>query len=77
MWKIDLQSLYFLGVLLDPLLPPIFLEFFFVTLMFSGMISVILYISNLSTALCRIRLAARACPVPRHELVIHACGVKL
>jgi hypothetical protein len=79
MWKIDLQSLFFFGVLLDPL-PPTFLilvVYVFSTLMFSVMIWVILYISNLSAVLCGIRFAARACPVPWHELVIHSCDVKL
>ena len=33
--------------------------------------------SILSTALCGVRSAARACPVMRHELVIHTHYVKL
>ena len=33
--------------------------------------------SILSTALCGARSAARACPVMRHELVIHTHNVKL
>jgi len=51
----------------------------FPILMFSRMFSIIFYVNSLllSTVLCRISFAARACPVTRHELIIHACGVKL
>ena len=59
---------------LTPHPPTTFLiEYVFPMLMFSEKF---FYINNLllSTALCGIRFTTRACPVTRHEFIVHASG---
>ena len=75
-WKRDQHSIFFFRVPLDPPPTPTFLiEYVFPMLIFSEIFFYINYLF-LSMALCGIRFTTRACPVTRHELIVHASGVK-
>ena len=74
-WQnVEKRWTFFSESCLTPLPPPTFLiEYVFPMLMFS---EIFFYINNLllSTALCGIRFTTTACPVTRHELIVHASG---